>query len=54
MGLFSSREQKNAQCDQDKLARSQQKRGIREETPAYQRANARTNAAAASVPWWRR
>lgn len=47
-------EYKAARDAQIKLQESQQRRGVKDETPAYVKANDRTNAAAERVSWFRR
>lgn len=46
-------EYKAARAAQDKLCASQRKRGIEHQTPAGEKASARTDKAASKVSWFR-
>lgn len=48
------REYKAAKAAQDRLQKSQQRRGVTDETPAYLKANRRTLNAEQKVSWFRR
>ena len=46
-------EYKEARAAQDRLCSSQRKRGVTKQTPAGEKASARTDKAAAKVSWFR-
>lgn len=47
-------EYQDAKNAQHRLQASQERRGVKDETPAYLKANKRTNEAAERVSWFRR